>query len=396
MGIRGIELDLHWTAHPTGTAATGGRAVVLCHGRSESAGPTTIHLGCSVDRLMEEGLAEIRAFLDRPGNERELVLLYLENQLDGDPVAHDLAAAALDSILGDEVARPPAGEPCAPMPMDRTRAELLDAGHRVLIVGNCGPGAWGSWVHERGPRWDERGNSAGYPGADGCASERAERRYDDRFIRVYEDSTWLSAMVGSGSTVTAADVVAMVRCGVNMPGMDRLEPGDGRLDALVWSWAPGEPAADPARRCTAWGTDARFRAADCAEERGFACRLPDGGWVVPDQRGPASDAAVACASVGAAHDVPATGWDNELLRTAAAGAGELWLDLGPDDAAFDDGLGAADAEGVVAAAAAQAGAVPAASLPATGGRAAPAAAVTAGLLASLAGLAVQRRSTSPR
>lgn len=32
MGSRGIELDLHWAPHPSGTAATGGRAVVLCHG----------------------------------------------------------------------------------------------------------------------------------------------------------------------------------------------------------------------------------------------------------------------------------------------------------------------------------------------------------------------------
>ncbi len=326
MGIRGIELDLHWVPHPTGTAATGHKAVVLCHGRSETVGPATVHLGCSVDRRFEEGLAEIRAFLDRAGNEREVVLLYLENQLDGDPRAHDLAASALESVLGDEVARPPGAEPCAPMPLEASRADLLDAGHRVLIVGNCGPGAWGSWVHERGPGWDERGNSGGYPAFELCTTERAERNYDERFIRVFEDSTWLSAMAGSGSTITPSEVTAMVRCGVNMPGLDRVEPFDDRLDALVWSWARGEPAPDAAGACAAWGTDARFRAEACGEERAFACRLPDGRWTVPDVRGPSGDGPTVCAAAGGRHDVPATGWDNEGLRAAAAGAGELWLD----------------------------------------------------------------------
>jgi hypothetical protein len=326
MDIRGIELDLHWAPHPSGTPATGGKAVVLCHGEAAEVGTMTIHLGCSADRLFTEGLTEIRAFLDAPGNEHELVLLYLENALDGDVQAHDAAAAAIEHELGGLVARPPAGAPCAPMPLDTSRAELIAAGHRVLIVGNCGPGAWGSWVHLRGPDWDEGGDGDGYAPPPACEATRAARSYDTHWIRIYEDSTWLTAMVnGSGHRFGAAETRAMVRCGVDMIGFDRIEPGDGRLEALVWSWAPNEPVVDATARCAAWGTDARFRAEPCGETRGYACRTAAGAWVVPAERGAWENGFAACERVGAHYAVPPTGWEDERLRAVATG-GELWLD----------------------------------------------------------------------
>jgi hypothetical protein len=334
MGSRGIELDLHWTFHPTGTPETTGRAVVDCHGRSEGVGPLRVHVGCSVDRLAEQNLAEVGDFLRAPGNEREVVLLYLENQLDGDPRAHDLAVEAIERQLGDLVARP-AGDGCTPMPMDESRADVLAAGHQVLIVGNCGPGAWTSWVHERGPRWSEGSNTAGYPDAPACEALRPEtaRDYEGRFIRTWEDQTWLSAMVGTPSDITPAEARAMVRCGVNMIGFDRLLPDDGRLEALVWSWAPHEPTPDGGR-CAAWGDDARFRAAACHEPRPFTCRDGDGGWLVTTEAGPWSAGFATCEALGATFAVPPTGWDNEVLRRSAGDADPagVWLNLADTDA----------------------------------------------------------------
>jgi hypothetical protein len=322
MGARAIEFDLH--------PAPGGDGVVLCHGTQVDLGATSVHLGCSVDRPLSAGLAELRAFLDTPGNEQEVVLLYLENQLEDDPALHDAVAADLEAGLGTLVARPPADQPCAEMPLEQSRQDLLDAGHRVLIVGNCGPGAWGSWVHERGSRWDEGSLGDGYPAYPDCiAAEREPRAYDDNWIRIWEDATWLSAMVdGRYRPETPDDVRDMVRCGVDMVGFDRLDPGDGRLEALVWSWAPDEPVADAAKPCVAWGTDARFRAADCNDHRGYACRDAAGAWVVPAAVGPASGAAAACDSVQALPATPPTGWENERLRLAAATSGtELWLSV---------------------------------------------------------------------
>jgi hypothetical protein len=320
MGIRAIELDLH-------PSPDGSGAVVLCHGRQETVGPTTVHLGCSTDRPLSAGLDELRAFLD--ANPDDVVLLYLENQLEDDPALHDAVAADLERILGPLVLRPPADQPCAEMPLERSRADVVGGGHQVLIVGNCGPGGWGSWVHERGPRWQERSLGDGYAAFPDCiAAERDPLAYDDNWIRVYEDATWLSAMVdGRYNPQTPEDVVNKVRCGVDMVGFDRIDPGDGRLEALIWSWAVDEPVADAAKQCVAWGTDARFRAAACDEERAYACRRADGAWVVPDRRGPASGAEAACATVDAEPATPPTGWENEELRAAAAGKGEQWLSI---------------------------------------------------------------------
>lgn len=368
MGIRGIELDVH---------PEGGQ-VVLCHGEPVDLGVAVVHAGCSIDRPLSSGLQEIRDFLDAPGNEREVVLLYLENNLDGDPTAHDQVAAALDAVLGDLVERPPPGAGCTPMPLDTTESELLGRGHRVLIVGNCGPGAWDSWVFERGPQWDERGLGTGYPPWPACVdTERATKDYDGSFIRVYEDSTWLSAMAdGIYRPMTADDISAMVRCGVDLIGLDRAVPDDGRLDALIWSWAPDEPSADPDRACVAWGPDdARFRSAPCNDEHGFACRTAAGDWAVPAVRGPRTDFEIACAGVGAAPATPPTGWENERLRAAAEAAGQpdLWLSI----------------EAPVAAATVRAGETSrelgGASLPATGGDGLPVAAVVALAMAFVVG-----------
>lgn len=345
MGIRAVELDLHWTFNPAGTLETGGKAVVLCHGRTESVGDLRIHLGCSVDRVLADGLRELRSFLRAPGNEDEVVLLYLENQLEDDPLAHRLAAQAIEAELGDLVIRPPAGEPCADLPMDRSVDQLRAGapGGRILLVGNCGPGAWGTWVHERGDRWDEHGSGGSYPAFPDCLARRGPEEYDQRWTRYYEDSTWLTAITsGPAPRVTVDDVRSMVRCGVDMIGFDRLEPFDGRLEALVWSWAPDEPADDPARRCVGSDGDGRFRMAPCDEVRPYACRTNDGAWVVPPATGPGDPdaAATACAAAGAAPATPPTGWENERLR-AAAGTEPVWLSLRAADVGLAAPPGAA-------------------------------------------------------
>ncbi len=294
-----------------------------------------VHIGCSIDRPLGPALAEVRQFLLAPGNEREVVLLYVQNEMDGSKAAHASAVRTIDRELGALVVRPTgaAAGTCLDLPVERSRAELRETGGRVVLVGNCGPGAWSSWVFQRGPGWDERANTAGYPDLPACEADRVARGYDQHLIRVTEDSTWLSAVAATPAPITAGEVRAMVRCGVELIGLDRIAPSDPRLAALVWSWAPGEPSTLGA--CALWGTDARFRAEDCAAVHRVACRLPSGAWLIPTRAVPWGDAASVCTAAGARFDVPRSGWDDEQLRRAAgSGAGELWLALattGPDD-----------------------------------------------------------------
>jgi hypothetical protein len=300
LDMRAIEIDVH-----RAPSVTEGRiGVVACH--AEPAGGTPIHPGCTNEEPLSFYLAELRTWLD--ANPTELVVLYLENNLDGDAAAHDEAAANIEDALGDLVFRPEA--PCAEMPADRSIADL--APKQVLIVGNCGPGAWGGWVHERGARWDESSNPAGddYD----CAADRAAHDYDREITRRYEDRTWLSAMAGGEGGITDAEMRAMVQCGVNLVGFDMLHPDDPRLDALVWSWAPGEPSSAGCALQTGTG---RWVARPCGERHRVAC-FAEGQWTVSAKPVRFAKAAGACAFAA-----PWNGWENQ--RLLAVGGGDVWV-----------------------------------------------------------------------
>lgn len=326
MDMRGLELDVHWFPSPYADPADGGRAPILCHGTTVPVGPVAVHFGCTAERHLREGLAEIDAWLGTHPD--EFLLLYLENQLDNDLTAHNAAARAIEAELGGRVHRPTGA--CAEMPADLSEADILAAGKQVVIVGNCGPGAaWGSWVHVRGPRWDEDKSGVGDdfvcpPGG-----------FPNTFRRYYEDSTWFGAtleptgLAGPGE-ITVNETRAMVACGVNLFGFDQLVPGDPRLEALVWSWARNEPGASSTGGVVAYqGADGRFGTSRRGPQRSYACRA-SGAWYVTSATGKWKDGQAACSAERPGSDfaVPGTGADNAALVAVkqAAGAAEVWLD----------------------------------------------------------------------
>lgn len=326
LGIRGIELDLHWTPNPAGEPEDGLRAVVQCHGQTVATPAGSVHPGCSVDRTFDDHVAELAAWLGRPEAEDELVLLYLENQLDGDEAAHASAVASLERHLGALLHRPAHGAGCQHLPVHRTKRELMADGARVLLTGNCGPGGWTDLVFERGGAWEESGSSTDDLVGSDCDAEREAVGYDEAFVRRYEDSTFLSLMVNGGSHISPEAAAAMVRCGVNLPGLDQVHPGDERLPALVWSWRADADLDDPAAACAVQAVDGRFDAAPCVTVRPVACRTSEGGWAASGRSVAWAFADLACRAGG--HDgagVPANGWDNELLRRATEGVGDVWL-----------------------------------------------------------------------
>ena len=328
MGIRAIELDLHWAPSLDGLPDDGGKAPIVCHGQAPAVGPVVVHAGCSTEVHMRVRLAEVADWLD--ANPNDVLMIYLENHLDDDPLAHQRASEALEETLGGLVYRP-TSTGCQALPMDTSRAQIHATGARVILTGNCGPGAWTSWVFERGPRWDEGSSPEGvdYPDYPACvAAERIPRNYAQNWIRTWHDATWLGAMTDGGrvtAEIPAEEAVRMVRCGVNMIGFDNLQPFDPRLEALVWSWAPDEPSANAAGLCAATNAGGRFRAEDCGTQaHEFACVSPLGVWSVQGPAGSWSDGPAACAAAGATFAVPRTGYENELLKTVADGA-TVWL-----------------------------------------------------------------------
>lgn len=323
MDLRLLEMDLHWVPSIYGNQATGGYWVTLCHGSSSN--PPNVHVGCSNDRPFQDGLAELKAWLD--ANPSEFVIIYLENQLSGNAQAHALAAELIDDAVGPLLERP--ASPCAPMDWSRSRASMLASGRRIAFVGNCDNGAanaWGRTVFQRGPRWDESGGPDGYSASAAKCAEDKAKHDQGVFRRYFEDSTWLAAMLGSNgatsslggtTTIDAARTAAMVRCGVNIIGFDQLTPTDPRLAALVWSWAQDEPRAG-AGDCALQGPDGRLRAAPCEQPRPVACVDGAGAWHVSSGASRFVEGWQACESEfpGSKFAVPVNGYRNAQLREA--------------------------------------------------------------------------------
>ena len=317
LGIRSLELDVHWFP----SVRTGGFAPVVCHATGE-------HAGCSAEKPLAEVLSEISGWLGE--NPDQVLLLYLEDHLDAQE-GHDAAAAVLEEELGAAIYRPPAGGACAPTPLDLTRNQVRSAGVQVLIVSACGSGSeWPAQVWSFADHVETR--PRGYRDFPDCGPDFDRETYDNEMVRYFEDSTRVTegGSVAGASTrddgITPATAAAMARCGVDLLGLDQLTVGDPRLDALVWSWAPGEPGIG---ECAVQGADARWDARTCDGRRHAACRAADGQWRVTARAEPRPNAERACASQSAVLAAPRTGYEGQLLRVAmeAAGAGEAWLGL---------------------------------------------------------------------
>jgi phosphatidylinositol-specific phospholipase C-like protein len=317
LGIRSVELDVHWFP----SARAGGFAPVVCHATGE-------HAGCSVEKTLAEVLTEIRGWLRE--NPDQVLLLYLEDHLDSQE-GHDAAASVLQQELGTAIHPPPAGGACAPTPLDLRRNDVRSAGAQVVIVSSCGQGsAWPAQVWDFSRHVETR--PRGYRDFPDCGPDFDRPTYDNEMVRYFEDSTRVTAggsVVGASERddgITPATAAAMARCGVDLLGLDQLTPADPRLDALVWSWAPGEPGVGD---CAVQRADARWDAGACLGLHPAACRADDGSWRLTPRQEPWSNAAGACAAESAALAAPRTGYEGQLLRVAmeAAGVTEAWLGL---------------------------------------------------------------------
>jgi hypothetical protein len=298
LDVRSLELDVHWwLGRPT-----------VCHADGS-------HAGCSAERDLGSVLAPVGAWLrQRPG---EVLLLYLEDHLDGNGPAAD---AVVREQLGDLVYEPPAAG-CTELPLSLSRADVRAAGRQVLIVsGGCGLATafdWSAAHVETRP--------VGFQAFPSCGPDFTRAQYDAKLVRYYEDSTWLTAgasQAGAASRdegITPATAAAMARCGVDLVGLDQLLPDDGRLEALVWSWAEGEQEA---AGCAAQRADGRWARRACAERLPAACRTAEG-WTLTRAVRP-TDAARTCTRAGGTFAPPRTGFENALLR-AVAGDRAVWL-----------------------------------------------------------------------
>jgi hypothetical protein len=323
MDIREIELDVHRYFSMKGWPWQWKTKLLLSHAQNN-------HTGASAfDRELSEGLIEIRNWITRPENENEILIIDIEDHMDG---AYDLAVDIIQRYLGNLVYRPsgPQG-----LDMDLTKNEILATGKRIIIIsGGDNHARWRQWVFRGvGDRTHfPQSNPENFRPYPDCGFSRDI--YDNYLVRYFEDRTNLSAMFSDpGDPITPGVVRDMVRCGVNIISMDKLEPFDGRLRNAVWSWDVNEPNNYNNEDCAEMWGNGRWNDAACAAVRRFACKNPGTGeWRVTQASGQWSDGAAVCSSeTGGAFlfDVPVNGYENQLLNAArtAAGASSVWLNL---------------------------------------------------------------------
>lgn len=324
MGVRGIELDVHWWFSIEGRPDTAFRAPVLCHGNAN-------HLGCTTERSLRTDLLKIRDWLlAHPG---EIIVIDMENRLNEDiddsALAHEVSGAVLRDVLGDLLFRPAdLGRSCEDgFPVELSTADIRASGRQVVIYSGCGEGeVWPQQVWQRKRHTQSSISGLGdaairYP--DQCVFS-AEAFRDD-WTRIYEDATLVGLLTGAARQTTADEVREMLRCGVNMPSFDLLTPQDPRLDAFLWSWLPGEPSDASGADCARHRIDGRFDAATCAMALPPACVNPadPADWRLG---APARWSQVTCPQ-GYVFGVPRNSPQNEALKAAkqAAGVTRAWL-----------------------------------------------------------------------
>ena len=305
LGIRGIEIDVHWLLN---------RAVV-CHGRP----PSELNAGCTTERDLEAELTPVAEWVQaHPG---DVLLLYLEDNIE-DPAGYEAAAKAIAATVGPYLFTPTSGASCPLLPLSLSRQAVLDAGKQVVIMSGCdasGAGAWNSTVFDDSVRAED-----GNPEFANCESPSVHADdYGTKLVRFYEDSTFVSAAAAGGDPghrLTADEIAEMVTCGVNLFGLDQVDPSDPRLAAMVWSWATNEPIA-----AAACATDSgRFRTAPCRDKHPYAC-VSGGDWFITRAVGPQDRGAKACAKEfpGSTFAVPGSGAHAAALRAIESTA--VWI-----------------------------------------------------------------------
>ena len=335
LGMRRLELDVHWWFAPDGS-----RVPVTCHATDEPnvlGDPVTAHTGCTTEDTVDVALREIAGWLE--AHPDEVIMLRFETHLDG-AEGHDALAADTEAILGERLYRP-AGPGCTALPLDLTTSDVRAAGAQVIAIGGCGQGsvAWQRAAFDDDAVRREstyRGAPYAYPDCGGVDEATAASSW----IRWFEDATVVSAATAAATggeapaRVTPEVVRAWTRCGVNQPSVDHLVPDDPRLDALVWSFAPGTLEA-PEGSCAVLDAGGLGAVPCQGQSRPFTCRSSEG-LAVTSARGPWQAGDDACAAEGLGHlATPRTGGEAaELQARLEPDATAPWVSLRRVDAAW--------------------------------------------------------------
>ncbi|MBL9167735.1 MAG: hypothetical protein JNN07_08340 [Verrucomicrobiales bacterium] len=323
LGSRYVSLDVHWFA---------GR-LRLSHAESN-------HNGAGLaDRFLSNAIKEIARWLRSHTN--EVILISLEDRSDNDHHAEFIAP--FEAYLGDLVYRarpgnPPWGltsiDPNSQWPSTQTLREL---GKRVLVKGSYDHGSDIIWTGVPSPSLGSfRALNFAPDRTNWVAIAAGERIGPVLSVDIpgqYETRSAFDPFEPSGY-LTAAGLADRIRFNIPELSLDMLHaqedtaqcpgagpevcnPPDRRIEALVWSWAPGQPenalggSAHGRNAAIMNGNTGRWEARQSEEVHYFACALrrsnhptevidPLGtNWVITTRAGSWAEGPLVCAELNA-------------------------------------------------------------------------------------------------
>lgn len=322
IGIRALEIDVHHAYSASGTWPWEwefGEELKLSHGN----GDIGTHPN---DRYFFQGAAEIRDWLDL--NPDEVLIIYIEDHMEGE---YDEAIAVMDTHIGDLVYKP---NGCQSLPMNISKADVLDAGKQILLIGgNCATGNWSNYVFNKTFSTISSSDLIPYPVC--TAGNKDAAYFQSNLVRIYEDATTLSDWFGNPPPrITPEAAAEMVKSGIGAIGLDEIVPYDSRLKAQIWGWDTNEPNDDSFNEndCAVQRSNGRFNDIACSQYRNVACKDPNTSeWYITNDTYTWDEGASACEfefqDYGLEFGIPVNGYENAELQAAKSNTGvsETWI-----------------------------------------------------------------------
>ncbi|XP_071806953.1 uncharacterized protein MT2135-like [Asterias amurensis] len=317
MGVRALEIDNWYCFNQMRLAHLG----------------STIDLVCSVtDRLFSEGIKEIADWLDQPGNEHELVKIYMNEKYDQGN--DDTVNGPLGDYMGKKILTPSDLSDTYGEEWPTMRTMIKD-GKNVVIASGSTAGSGEAYTHGgvyiHAIFWEDLKVSAftNYPD---CGGKTLTNN-----LRFYSDATHYGTNVtlkhdGPSTTGVIFDFSEYVKCRVQNPATDMITPE--LVSTAVFTWAEGEPTAPPTSESCVWisKTDWRwYLSGDCSVELYHACQStndPDD-WTISSSMSAFSPMSSGCPD-GYTFSVPQDGFRNQKLRDASNG-NSVWINFTPDE-----------------------------------------------------------------
>lgn len=375
LGVRALELDVHWVLGELRIAHCGGLHVAALDSLvndlnealealglgelkwdTETVGcnPSLSAIPAKDQRTALSALQEVVAWLRAPNNTDTFVTLFLDDQ--GDLVKWD-KVPQLEQLFADGVVFD-AGELLTPDAAAKEWPELaqgaalpaigdiLARGYRALVYSatdlqmSAGTPIWQeSDFFSHCPGYSEGFSLASFLPAK-CtygAADNPTHLDDGSFRRVLlpelqygplDGDFRLLPINGTPPALNAIVAAELAACGVNEPSPDKLTPQ--RASGFVWTWADGET---PGECALASAQDARWRAAPCegaTVAMPAACRSAEGGrWVLGAKAATSASVAGAACPAGSDWAVPLSAREAADLGVAAA-RGDVpgaWINL---------------------------------------------------------------------